>query len=64
MDVSGLVMIVPDAIIGTAGTGGSLTFRFEDFEEAGNNTDVDVTGVNFTAEFSDGSKIVFSPLRQ
>jgi hypothetical protein len=64
IQVSGLYMIVPNAVIATVGNGGSFTFEFEDFEESGNNTDVDVTGVNFTVEFSDGSKTVFSPLRK
>jgi type II secretory pathway pseudopilin PulG len=64
IDVSGLTLIAPDLTIGTTGTGGFLTLAFEDFEETGNNNDVDITGVNFTAEFSDGSKIVFAPLRK
>jgi hypothetical protein len=64
VDVSGLVMLIPDAVIGTVGSGGSIKFEAEDFEETGNNNDVDVTGVTFTAEFSEGSKVVFSPLRK
>jgi type II secretory pathway pseudopilin PulG len=63
-DVSGLVMQVPDVRIGTAGSGGSIAVGLEDFEEAGSNNNVDVTGVNFTIEFSDGSKSVFSAARQ
>jgi hypothetical protein len=64
VDVSSLQMLVPDAIIGSVGTGGSLKFELEDFEEAGTNTNIDVTGVTFTVEFSDSSKTVFSPLRK
>jgi hypothetical protein len=64
VDVTGLVLHVPDAIVGTIGTGGSLKFEIEDFEEVGTGTDVDMTGVTFTVEFSDGSKTFFAPVRK
>ena len=69
VDVSGLVMLVPDAIIGTVGTGGTLKFEMEDFEETGTTTDMDMTGVTFTAEFTlvspaGTSTTLFSPLRK
>jgi hypothetical protein len=64
VDVSGLVLQVPDITIGSVGTGGTLKIEMRDFEEVGNNTNVDMTGVTFVAEFSDGSKTLFSPLRK
>jgi hypothetical protein len=64
LDVSGLMMQTPDAIIGTAGTGGVLDFEMTDFEQAGTNTNIDMTGVTFALEFSDGSRTVFAPVRQ
>lgn len=64
VDINGLVFQVPDAVIGTVGTGGTLKIEMKDFEESGNNTNVDMTGVTFTVEFSDGSKTLFSPLRK
>ena len=68
VDVSGLVMLVPDVIVGTVGTGGTLRFDLEDFEDVGTGTNSDVTGVTFTVEFtlspSGISKTLFSPIRQ
>ena len=64
VDVTGLVLQVPDITVGSVGTGGTLKIEIKDFEETGNNTNVDMTGVTFTVEFSDGSKTVFSPLRK
>ena len=68
IDIGGLVMVVPDAIIGTVGTGGTLKFNMEDFEEAGTGTDIDMTGVTFKGEFAlvgaGTSTTYFSPLRK
>jgi hypothetical protein len=64
IDVAGQAMIVPDAVLGTVGDSGAITVVLEDFEETGNNNNVDVTGVNFTVEFSDGSETAFLPVRQ
>lgn len=63
-EASGLVMLVPDAIIGTLGTGGSLKIEVRNFEQIGTNNDVDMTGVTFQAEFSDGSKTLFTTKRK
>ncbi len=64
VDVAGLVMTVPDAVVGTVGTGGTLKIQINDFEEVGTNNNVDMTGVTFTLEFSDGSKTLFAPVRK
>lgn len=64
VDISALVMQIPDTIIGTVGTGGAVKFELGDFEEVGTTTNFDMTGVTFVAEFSDGSKTLFSPLRK
>ena len=63
-EASGLVMLVPDAIIGTVGTGGSLKIQVQNFEQVSTNNDVDMTGVTFLAEFSDGSKTLFTTKRK
>ena len=57
-------MLVPDAIIGTVGTGGQLKIQVQNFEQVGTNNDVDMTGVTFFAEFSDGSKTQFTTKRK
>jgi hypothetical protein len=62
-EASGLIMLVPDAVIGTIGSGGSLTIQVNGFQQVGTNTDADMTGVTFTAEFSDGSKTIFTTKR-
>jgi hypothetical protein len=62
-EASGLIMLVPDAFIGTIGTGGSFTIEVQNFEQVGTNTDVDMTGVTFTVEFSDGSKTLLTTKR-
>ncbi len=56
-------MTVPDAVLGTVGTGGTMKIEINDFEEIGTNNNVDMTGVTFTLEFSDGSKTLFAPVR-
>jgi hypothetical protein len=62
-EANGLIMLVPDAIIGTIGTGGKLTIKVVNFEQVGTNDDVDMTGVTFQADFSDGSKTLFTTKR-
>jgi hypothetical protein len=62
-EASGLIMLVPDAVIGTIGTGGTLKIQVQNFEQVGTNTDVDMTGVTFLAEFSDGSKTLLTTKR-
>jgi len=62
LDASNLVLQVPDAAIGTVGAGGSMTFQFQNFKNSGTNQDM--TGVTFTAAFSDGSRLQFVPVRQ
>ncbi len=64
VDITGLVMSVPDAVVGTVGTGQTLKIQMNDFEEVSTNNNVDVTGVTFTLEFSDGSKTLFVPVRK
>lgn len=63
-EASGLIMLVPDAIIGTIGTGGTLKIQVLNFEQVGTNNNVDMTGVTFSAEFSDGSKTLFTTKRK
>jgi hypothetical protein len=62
-EANGLIMLVPDSVIGTIGTGGTLTIKVQNFEQVGTNTDIDMTGVTFEAEFSDGSKTLFTTKR-
>jgi hypothetical protein len=64
VDISGLVMTVPDVIIGSVGTGSTLKIEMMDFEEVGTSNNLDMTGVTFTLEFSDGSKTLFSAVRK
>lgn len=63
-EASGLIMLVPDAVIGTIGTGGTLKIQVLNFEEIGTNNNVNMTGVSFSAEFSDGSKTLFTTKRK
>lgn len=63
-EASGLIMLVPDAIIGTIGTGGTLKIEVQNFEEISTNNNVDMTGVTLLAEFSDGSKTLFTTKRK
>ena len=48
---------IPDLTVSSVGTGGTLTIDLEDFVDAasGNGTAVDMTGVTFRVDFSDGS---------
>ncbi len=64
IDVTGLVLQVPDIVVGSVGIGGALTFEIRDFEDVATTNNLDMTGVTFTAEFSDGSVTQFSPARK
>jgi prepilin-type N-terminal cleavage/methylation domain-containing protein len=55
-EAAGLIMLVPDAVIGTVGTGGSLTINLNGFTQ-------DMTGVTFSVAFSDGSQPIFTTKR-
>jgi hypothetical protein len=50
-EASGLIMLVPDVIVGTVGTGGTLKIEVKDFEEVGTASNIDMTGVTFFVEF-------------
>ena len=67
-EASGLIMLVPDVIIGTVGTGGTVKIEVKDFEEVGTSTNLDMTGVTFFVEFINNtqtvSKISFSTKRK
>lgn len=62
-EASGLTMLVPDSVIGTVGTGGSLTIKVNGFNQLGTNTNQDMTGVTFSVVCSDGSQTLFTAKR-
>ncbi len=60
--VSSQVFQIPDIAIGSVGTGGTLKIELENFDDvaSGNGAVVDMTGVTFRVDFSDGSVTFFT----
>lgn len=57
-EASGLIMLVPDVIVGTVGTGGTLKIELKDFEEVGTASNIDMTGVTFFVEFLKDNNLI------
>ena len=65
LQISGLIAQLPDTVIGTVGTGGTLKIELIDFQDVASSSGntVEMTGVTFQLEFSDGSETLFTPKR-
>ena len=60
--VSSQFFQIPDIRISTVGSGGTLKIELENFDDVqtGNGAAVDMTGVTFRVDFSDGSVTFFT----
>ncbi len=65
LEITGLVAQLPDTVIGTVGTGETLRIELIDFQDVPTSSGdtVEMTGVTFRVEFSDGSQTLFVPKR-